>query len=57
MDRRTGLTASATINRLGFGVGQGVAVRFAASPVVSIEIELEAVQQSVEMQDAAATVE
>ena len=57
MDRRTGLTASATINRLGFGVGQGVAVRFAASPVVAIEIDLKAVQQSMEMQDAVATVE
>jgi polyisoprenoid-binding protein YceI len=57
MDRRTGLRASATINRLDFGVGQGVAVRFAASPVVTIEIDLEAVQQSMEMQDAVATVE
>jgi polyisoprenoid-binding protein YceI len=52
---RTGLSASATINRHDFGLGQGVAVRLAASSMVTIEINLEAVQQSVEMQEAAAT--
>jgi len=57
VDQRTGLTASATINRLDFGVGQGAAVRFAASSMVTIEIDLEAVQQSVEMQEAVSTVE
>jgi polyisoprenoid-binding protein YceI len=54
---RTGLRASATIDRRDFGLGQGVAVRLAASSMVSIEIDLQAVQESVEMQDAAATVE
>jgi len=55
MGARAGLSASATINRLDFGLGQGVAVRFAASSMVSIEIDLEAVQQSVEMQEDVAT--
>ena len=57
MGTRTGLRASATIDRRDFGLGQGVTVRLAASSMVSIEIDLAAVQQSVEMQDAAATVE
>ncbi len=48
---RAGLSASTTINRHDFGLGQGTAVRFAASSIVTIEIDLEAVQQSVEMQD------
>jgi polyisoprenoid-binding protein YceI len=52
VDQRTSFTALATINRLDFGVGQGVAVRFAASSMVTIEIDLEVVQQSVEMQEA-----
>jgi polyisoprenoid-binding protein YceI len=47
MGMRTGLRASATINRLDFGLGQGVVVRLAASSMVTIEIDLEAVQQSV----------
>ena len=55
MDTRTDLTAKATINRHDFGLGQGAAVRFAASAMVTIEIDLEAVQQSVEVQEAAAT--
>src|SRR5205823_10245086 len=42
MDQRTCLTALATINRFDFGVGQGVLVRFAASSMVTIEIDLEA---------------
>jgi polyisoprenoid-binding protein YceI len=57
MGTRTGLRASATINRREFGLGQGVTVRLVASSIVSIELDLEAVQQPVEMQDAAATVE
>jgi polyisoprenoid-binding protein YceI len=57
MGMRTDLRASATINRRDFGLGQGVAVRFAASSMVTIEIDLEVVQQSVEMQEAAVTFE
>ena len=57
MGMRTDLRASATINRRDFGLGQGVAVRFVASSMVTIEIDLEAVQQLVEMQEAAATAE
>lgn len=53
MDLRTGLRASTTINRLDFGLGQGAAVRVAASSMVTIEIDLEAVQQPVEVQEAA----
>src|SRR4051812_18210360 len=52
MDTRTDLTAKATINRHDFGLGQGAAVRVAASSMVTIEIDLEAVQQSVEVQEA-----
>ncbi len=51
---RTGLSAKATINRHDFGLGQGVAVRVAASSMVTIEIGLEAIQQSVEVQQTAA---
>ena len=51
---RTGLSAKATLNRHDFGLGQGVAVRVAASSMVTIEIALEAVQQSVGMQKTAA---
>jgi polyisoprenoid-binding protein YceI len=57
MDMRTGLRASVTINRNDFGVGQGAAVRVAASSMVTIEIDLEAVQQSVEVQEAVAIAE
>jgi len=53
MDVRAGLRASAQINRTEFGVGRGAAVQLAASPMVTIEIELEAVQQAVEVQEAA----
>ena len=49
---RAGLSASATINRHDFSLGQGVLVRFAASSMVTIEIELELVQQAVEEHDA-----
>jgi polyisoprenoid-binding protein YceI len=60
MGAHTGLSAKATINRHDFSLGQGVAVRLVAvrlvaSSMVTIEIDLEAVQQSVEMQDAVAT--
>ena len=50
-----GLTVKAQINRNDFGVGQGVAVQLAASSMVTLEIELEAVQQSVEVREAVAT--
>ena len=52
---RTGLSASAMINRHDFGIGRGAAVRLAASSMVTIEIDLEAVQQSVAVQGAVAT--
>ena len=55
MGERTGLVAKATINRNDFGVGQGAAVQLAASSMVTIEISLEAVQQSVEVQETVAT--
>jgi polyisoprenoid-binding protein YceI len=48
---RAGLSASATINRHDFGLGQGAAVRFAASSMVTIAIDLEVVQQEVEGHD------
>ena len=50
-----GLRAWAQINRTDFGVGRGAAVQLAASSMVTIEIELEAVQQAVELQEAVAT--
>jgi len=57
MGVRTGLSAKAQINRRDFSLGQGAAVRLAASSMVTIEIDLEAVQQSVEMQEAATITE
>jgi polyisoprenoid-binding protein YceI len=48
---RAGLSASTTINRHDFSLGQGAAVRLAASSMVNIEIDLEAVQQAVEEHD------
>jgi polyisoprenoid-binding protein YceI len=51
---RTSLRAKASITRTDFGVGQGAAVQLAASSMVTIEIELEAVQQAVEVQEAVA---
>jgi polyisoprenoid-binding protein YceI len=53
MGARTGLTAKATINRNDFGVGQGAAVQLVASSIATIEIDLEAVQQAVEVREAA----
>ena len=55
MGARTGLTAKATINRNDFGVGRGAAVQLAASSIATIEIDLEAVQQAVEVREAVAT--
>ena len=52
---RTGLTAKATINRNDFGLGRGAAVQLAASSMATIEIDLEAVQQAVEVREAVAT--
>ncbi len=52
---RTNLVAKAQINRNDFGVGRGLAVQVAASPMVTIKIDLEAVQQAVEVQEAVAT--
>ena len=52
---RTGLVAKATINRNDFGVGRGAAVQLVASSMVTIEISLEAVQQSVEVHEGVAT--
>lgn len=53
MDARTGLTAKARINRHDFGLGQGMAVQFAASKMATIEIDLEAVQTPVQAREAA----
>jgi polyisoprenoid-binding protein YceI len=53
MGARAGLTAKATINRNDFGVGRGAAVQLAASSIATIEIDLEAVQQAVEVREAA----
>jgi len=55
LDMRTGLTATAKINRHDFGLGQGVAVRFAASEVATIEIDLD--QTSARVREAVVTVE
>lgn len=49
------LTAKATINRNDFGLGRGAAVQLAASSIATIEIDLEAVQQAVEVREAVAT--
>lgn len=57
MDTRTNLTAKATINRHDFSLGQGAAVRFAASSMVTIEIALQAVQQPVDVQEAVTTLQ
>jgi len=57
MGVRTSLTAKAQINRNDFGLGRGAGVQFVASPVVTIEIDLEAVQTAVEVQEALAIAE
>jgi polyisoprenoid-binding protein YceI len=51
---RAGLSASATINRHDFSLGQGALVRFAASSMVTIEIDLELVQEAVDEDDTKA---
>ncbi len=55
MGIRTGLIATAKINRHDFGLGRGVAVRFAASEVATIEIDLD--QTSARVREAVVTVE
>jgi polyisoprenoid-binding protein YceI len=55
MGAPTSLTAKAKVNRHDFGLGQGMAVQFAASEMASLEIDLEAVQQTVEVREAVAT--
>ena len=55
MGVRTGLVAKATINRNDFCVGRGAAVQLVASSIATIEISLEAVQQSVEVHEGVAT--
>ncbi|GAC1314434.1 MAG: YceI family protein [Ktedonobacteraceae bacterium] len=57
MGARTSLSAKAQINRHDFSVGQGAAVRFVASSMVTIELDLEAVQHAVEMQEVATITE
>jgi len=55
MGGRTSLSAKTQINRTDFGVGRNAAVQLVASSIVTIEIELEAVQQAVEVREAVAT--
>lgn len=57
MGARTGLTAKAKINRNDFGLGQGMALQFAASEMVTIEIALEIVQTSAQAREAVAIAE
>ena len=57
MGVRTDFVAKATINRHDFGLGQGVTVRFAANSLINIEIDLEAVQQSVEVHETVIAIE
>ncbi len=55
LDMSTGLTATAKINRNDFGLGQGLAVRFVASELAAIEIDLD--QTSARVREAVVTVE
>ena len=57
MGAPTSLAAKAKVNRHDFGLGQGMAVQFAASEMATIEIELEAVQTSAQVQEAVAIAE
>jgi polyisoprenoid-binding protein YceI len=57
MDAPTSLTAKAKVNRHDFGLGQGMAVQFAASEMASIEIDLEAVRTSGQVREAVALAE
>ena len=53
----TSLTAKAKVNRRDFGLGQGMAIQFAASEMATIEIDLEAVQTSAQAREAVALAE
>jgi len=55
MGGRTSLTAKAKINPNDFGLGRSKAVQIAASSMATIEIDLQAVQTSMEVQEALAT--
>jgi len=57
MGMPTSLTAKAKVNRHDFGLGQGMAVQFAASEMATIEIDLEAVQMSAQAREAVAIAE
>ena len=57
MGAPTGLIAKAKINRNDFGLGQGIALQFAASEMATIEIGLEAVQTSAQAREAVAIAE
>ena len=57
MGAPTSLTAKAKVNRHDFGLGQDMAVQFAASEMASIEIDLEAVQTSAQAREAVALAE
>jgi len=57
MGMRAALTAKAQINRNDFALGRGAGVQFVASETVTIEIDLTAVQKSVEAQEAMALAE
>jgi polyisoprenoid-binding protein YceI len=50
---RIDLTATARINRKDFGLGQGMRLQFAAAEMATIEIDLEAVQVSTQVREAA----
>jgi polyisoprenoid-binding protein YceI len=54
MGTHIALTAKAQINRNDFALGRGAGVQFAASPIVAIEIDLQAVQKSAEVQEVMA---
>ncbi len=49
--KQADLRASALINRHEFGIGRGLMVRAAASPTVTIKIDLVAVQQAAHEQE------
>ncbi len=57
MGAPTSLTAKAKVNRHDFGLGQGMAVQFAASEMATIEIDLEAVQAPAQAREAVALAE
>ncbi len=57
MGTSTSLAAKAKINRHDFGLGQGMAIQFAASEMATIQIDLEAVQTSAQAREAVALAE